>query len=297
MIAGVWVPLITPFKNGNVDIDSYCHLVEHYIGCGAAGIFPLGTTGESPTINEAEAQTIIAETVRTTAGRTPVFVGIGGNATNKIIENIKRWERFDFDGIVSVCPYYSRPSQDGLIAHFTAISKSTDRPILIYNIPYRTSVNMTNDTMLRLAELPNIVGAKDSCGSLTQSLDLLARKPSDFAVLTGEDHMFYQSLCNGAEGGILAAAHLATDRWIKLTARMTANDHQGAHAIWTELTRFVPKLFAESNPMPLKYCLWRLGMIASPECRLPLTSISQQLAAELDVLLEGLSTEKELAVA
>ena len=294
MIAGVWVPLITPFKDGNVDIDSYCRLVEHYIACGATGLFPLGTTGESPTIDEAEAQTIIAETVRTTAGRAPIFVGVGGNATDNVVANIKRWERFDFDGIVSVCPYYSRPSQDGLIAHFTAISQATDRPILIYNIPYRTSVNMTNDTMLRLAELPNIVGAKDSSGSLAQSLDLLARKPSDFSVLTGEDHMFYQSLCNGAEGGILAAAHLATDRWIKLAARMSANDHLGAHAIWTDLMRFVPKLFVESNPMPLKYCLWRLGMIASPECRLPLTSISPELAAQLDVVIDELSDERQL---
>ena len=155
---------------------------------------------------------------------------------------------------------------------------------------------MANDTMLRLAELRNIVGAKDSSGDLTQSLDLLARKPADFSVLTGEDHMFYHSLCNGAEGGILAAAHLATDRWIKLATRMSANDHQGAHEIWHELMRFVPKLFAESNPMPLKYCLWRLGLIASPECRLPLTSISSQLAAELDAVLDGLSATRALEV-
>lgn len=292
MITGVWVPLITPFRDGRVDIDSYRRLVEHYIGAGAAGLFPLGTTGESPTLDEAEAQAIITETISTAAGRVPVFVGIGGNATGKVVGTIKRWQELGFDGIVSVCPYYSRPTQDGLFQHFKALAEATDRPILIYNIPYRTSVNMTNDTMLELAELPNIVGAKDSSGDISQSLDLLARKPADFSVLTGEDHLYYTSLCNGAEGGILASAHLATDKFVKIAASVAANDHQAAQATWAELQGFIPKLFREANPMPIKHCLWRLGLIASPECRLPLTAISPQLASELDRVVESLSPEQ-----
>jgi 4-hydroxy-tetrahydrodipicolinate synthase len=286
MISGVWVPLITPFKDGGVDLVSYRRLIEHYVGAGASGLFPLGTTGEAPTLDEAETDAVIAETVEAVAGRVPVFVGIGGNATHKVIRTIKRVERFDFCGIVSVCPYYNRPAQDGLHAHFTAISEATDRKILIYNIPYRTSVNLANATVLRLAECRNIVGIKDSAGNIAQSLELLADKPSGFSVLTGEDHLLFPLLCSGADGGILASSHLATDRFVAIARLVAANDHQGARAIWTPLQQLIAKLFQEANPMPLKHCLWRQGLIASPECRLPLTSISIRLRDELDRWIE-----------
>ena len=153
-------------------------------------------------------------TVEAVAGRVPVFVGIGSNATAKVIKTIKRLGRREFPGIVSVCPYYNRPTQAGMREHFTAIAEATDRQILIYNIPYRTSVNLTNETLLRLAELSNIVGVKDSSGSIAQSLDLLATRPAGFSVLTGEDALFFPLLCNGADGGILASAHIATDRFV-----------------------------------------------------------------------------------
>src|SRR5437868_13875371 len=160
MLGGVWVPLVTPFKDGLIDVVSYRRLIERYIAAGVSGLFPLGTTGEAPTLDDAEIDVVIAETVDAVAGRVPVFVGIGGTATGKVIKDIRRVERLGFTGVVSVCPYYNRPSQDGLRAHFTAIAEATDRPILIYNIPYRTAVNLTNDSVLRLAELPNIVGIK-----------------------------------------------------------------------------------------------------------------------------------------
>ena len=282
MIGGVWVPLITPFRDGLIDLVSYRRLIEHTIAAGASGLFPLGTTGEAPTLVDAEIDAIIAETVDAVAGRVPVFVGIGGNATHKVIETIKRAERFGFPGIVSVCPYYNRPTQDGLRAHFTAISEATDRQILIYNIPYRTSVNLANESVLRLAELANVVGIKDSSGNIAQSLMLLADKPAGFSVLTGEDHLFFPMLCSGADGGILASGHLMTDRFVAIARLVAANDHQAARAIWTPLQQLVARLFEEANPMPLKYCLWRQGLIASPECRLPLTSISAGLRNELD---------------
>jgi 4-hydroxy-tetrahydrodipicolinate synthase len=211
-----------------------------------------------------------------------VFVGMGDNATHKVIKTIKRAERFGFPGIVSVCPYYNRPTQDGLRAHFTAISEATDRQILIYNIPYRTSVNLANESVLRLAELANVVGIKDSSGNIAQSLMLLANKPVGFSVLTGEDHLFFPLLCSGADGGILASSHLVTDRFVAIARLVAANDHQAARAIWTPLQQLMAKLFEEANPMPLKHCLWRQGLIASPECRLPLTSISGGLRDELD---------------
>lgn len=289
MIAGVWVPLVTPFKNGAVDLASYRRLVKHYIGKGASALFPLGTTGEAPTLSDDEEDAIVAETVDVAAGRIPVFVGIGSNATAKVIKTIKRLERFAFAGIVSVCPYYNRPTQAGMHEHFKAIAEATARQILIYNIPYRTSVNLTNETLLRLAELPNIVGVKDSSGSMAQSLELLALRPAGFSVLTGEDGLFFSQLCSGADGGILASAHLATERFVEIAQRIAANDHQGARAIWQPLQRFIPKLFEEANPIPIKHCLWRQGLITSPECRLPLTSVSDGLGKTLDRMLGELA--------
>jgi 4-hydroxy-tetrahydrodipicolinate synthase len=288
MITGVWVPLVTPFKDGEVDFASFRKLIKHYIAQGVDGLFPLGTTGEVPTLDDDEFDAVVSETVDVVGGRVPVLIGVGGNATGKAVKTLTRLERFEFDGIVSVCPYYNRPTQDGLKQHFTAIAAATDRQVLVYNIPYRTSVNLANDTLLELAQIPNIVGAKDSSGSIEQSLDLLARRPEGFAVLTGEDQMFFTMMCNGAEGGILASSHIATKRFLEIAKLITINDCHAARATWLELSKIVPLLFQEANPMPIKYCLWKQGLIASPECRLPLTSISKGLASQLDGLLEGL---------
>jgi len=285
-ISGVWVPPITPFKDGRIDLVSYRRLIEHLLGKGVTGLFPLGTTGEAPTLDDDEVDAIVDATVSVAAGRVPVFVGIGGNATHKVIRTMRRLEKYDFPGIVSVCPYYNRPTQDGLRQHFKAIAEATDRQILVYNIPYRTSVNLANATLLELAELPNIVGVKDSSGSIAQSLELLAMKPQGFSVLTGDDAVFPTMLANGADGGILAASHLATERFVAVARLFAANDHQGATAMWAPLASLIPKLFQEANPIPIKHCLWRQGLIASPECRLPLTSVSKALAAELDGWLQ-----------
>jgi 4-hydroxy-tetrahydrodipicolinate synthase len=283
-IFGLWLPLVTPFKDGAVDFSSYERLIDHYIACGVDGLFPLGTTGEQPALDDDEIDELVERTVAQVAGRVPVFVGVGGNATHKVEKALGRLERFAFEGIVSVCPYYNRPSQDGLIAHFRRIAAATDRDVLIYNIPYRTAVNLLNDSLLELAEVSNIVGVKDSSGSIAQSLELLARKPVDFSVLTGEDALYFTMMANGADGGILAASHLTTEGFVEVGRRFAANDLAGARAAWAPLASFVPLLFAEANPMPIKYLLWRQGLIASPECRLPLTRISDALARRLDAV-------------
>ena len=286
MITGLWLPIITPFKDGAVDFKSYEKLIEHYLALGIDGLFPLGTTGESPTLDAAEIDELVERTVATVAGRVPVFVGVGGNATAKVTKELGRLERHAFAGIVSVCPYYNRPSQDGLLAHFRAIAAATDRDVLIYNIPYRTAVNLSNDSLIELAAVKNIVGVKDSSGSIAQSLELLARKPRDFSVLTGEDALYFTMMANGAEGGILAASHVMTERFVEVGRRFAASDVAGARAAWAPLAPLVPMLFAEANPMPIKYLLWRQGLIASPECRLPLTRISDGLAKRLDAVVD-----------
>jgi 4-hydroxy-tetrahydrodipicolinate synthase len=290
-LSGIWLPIITPFHEGEVDLVSYEQLLEHYIELGVGGIFPLGTTGESPTLDDAESEAIVERTLAVVAGRVPVFVGIGGNATAVVLRRLSRLDRYAFSGIVSVCPYYNRPTQDGLAAHFRKIAEATDRQIVIYNIPYRTGVNLTNDTLLSLAEKDNVVGVKDSSGNIAQSLELLCRRPPDFAVMTGEDNFYYTMLAHGADGGILASAHLATADFIAIHHRMRANDHRGALRLWSRLEALVPLLFREANPMPVKYCLWRQGLLRSAECRLPLTQVSLQLAAELDRAMDLLWME------
>lgn len=280
--SGVWLPIITPFADGEVDGAGCERLVEHYVGTGISGIIPLGTTGESPTIDPAEAEALIERTVAAVDGRVPILAGVSGNDTRKVVRAVERLERHPIDGLLVTCPYYNRPSQDGLSQHFRRVAGATGRPILVYNIPYRTGVNLANDTLLALAELPNVAGVKDSSGDVAQSLALLRQRPPGFSVLTGEDAYFYTMLAHGADGGILASAHLATETFVAVHARMAANDHHGARALWSPLEALIPLLFREPNPMPIKHCLWRAGLIGSPECRLPLTAISPALAAELD---------------
>ena len=286
-LSGVWLPIITPFKDGDVDYAGYERLIDHYVRAGVSGVIPLGTTGESPTIDEAETEALVERTVATVAGRVPILIGVGGNDTRKVVKAVKRLQKHAVQGILSVCPYYNRPSQDGMREHFTRVAEATDRPILIYNIPYRTGVNLANETLLALAAIPNIAGVKDSSGNIAQSLDLLRQRPAGFAVLTGEDAFFYTMLAHGGDGGILASAHVETATFLSVYERVVANDHQGALKAWSRLEPMVPLLFREPNPVPIKHCLWRQGLIASAECRLPLTRVSATLAKDLDRLIPG----------
>jgi 4-hydroxy-tetrahydrodipicolinate synthase len=283
-VAGVWLPIVTPFANGAVDFESYERLLNHYLNHGVHGVIPLGTTGESATLEADEADAIVEATVNIVAGRVPVYVGIGSNSTAKVISTLKRLERYVFEGILCVCPYYNRPSDKGMYQHFARIAECTNRKLLIYNIPYRTGVNLSNDAVLSLSEIANIVGIKDSCAILAQSLELLRRRRPSFSVMTGEDASFYTMLANGASGGILASAHLRPDLFLSVYSHVANNDCQAARAVWTRLEPIVPLLFREPNPAPIKHWLWRRGLIRSPECRLPLSNISAVLAAELDTL-------------
>ena len=285
--SGVWLPIVTPFVDGEIDWSGYERLVDHYVRAGVAGIIPLGTTGESPTVDETEAERLVERTVATVGGRVSILVGVSGNDTRKVVKAVKRLEHHRVDGVLAVCPYYNRPPQDGLRAHFTRLAEATDQRIVIYNIPYRTGVNLANDTLLALAELPNIVGVKDSSGDLAQSLALLRQRPEGFSVLTGEDAHFYTLLAHGGDGGILASAHLQTETFVTVAERMAGNDHHGARALWSTLEPLVALLFREPNPMPVKHCLWRSGLIRSPECRLPLTRVSPPLAEALERMIRG----------
>lgn len=281
-IEGVLVPLITPFKDGKIDLKSYERMINHYIEQGVNGIIPLATTGESPTILTDEYEDVLARTVEYTNKRVSIYAGLGGNNTSELIKKLKVVEEYDIDGILSVAPYYSRPNQRGLYEHFRAVSEATDLDIVIYNIPYRTGTNIENETMHRLAELKNIIGVKDCCGDIKQTTDLLLNPPKDFSILTGEDAFFYTTLLLGGNGGILGSAHLRTKEFIQIYNLIKENNHKAALKIWSDLYNMIPLLFSEPNPTPLKYCLNKLGLIDSDEVRLPLVNITSELEKKLD---------------
>jgi len=285
-LKGVYLPIVTPFQNGQIDYQSYENLIHHYISKGITGLIPLGTTGESPVIQETEFLKIVEKTVETVANRIPVYVGVGGNDTRAVIKKIKALEEFSIQGILSVCPYYNRPSQAGLEAHFLSIAETTPLDIIVYNIPYRTGVNLENDTLFKLSEQKNIAGVKDSCGNIQQTLDLLARKPTNFSILTGEDILFFTTMANGGDGGILASAHLHTDKFVKIAELAQQNDFQSGLQEWRHIVKIIPYLFKEPNPSPIKFCLAHQQLIASDEVRLPLTTISSELKETLIRLLD-----------
>jgi 4-hydroxy-tetrahydrodipicolinate synthase len=281
-IEGVLVPLITPFTEGKVDFESYKKMIKHYSDKGVAGFIPLATTGETPTLSDYEYQSILEKTIEYNDINLPIYVGFGGNNTEKMAKDIKMFEKYNIQGILSVSPYYNRPDQRGIYAHFKRLSEATPLDIILYNIPYRTGRNIENDTVCKLSELKNIVGIKDCCGDFKQSTELLLNRPKDFSILTGEDAFFYNTLALGGDGGIMASAHIKTEKFIKIYNKMKNNDHVGAFEIWKEVSNIIPLLFEEPNPAPIKHCLYKLGLIQSQEVRLPLVEASQALAEKLD---------------
>ncbi len=281
-LTGVWLPIITPFKNDKIDFKSYKRLIEHYSDKGISGFIPLGTTGEIPTLSEYEFEEMIERTMDYNKKRLPVYIGIGGNYTAQVIKKVKIAEYYDIQGILSVCPYYNKPSQEGIHAHFKAIAEETALKMIVYNIPYRTGVNIENDTIRRLAEIPNIIGLKDCCGDIKQSMALLLDPPKNFSILSGEDLLFYLTLTLGGHGGILASSHIRTEDFVEVYQRVKNNDTEGALQRWKSLYDLIPLLFKEPNPTPIKYYLSQVGLIDSDEVRLPLTPATEQLKQMLN---------------
>lgn len=282
VLSGVWLPLVTPFRDGELDTASVGRLVAHYLEGGVDGLILAATTGEALTLDAGETERLVAAAAEAAGGRIPLWLGLCGSDTRRMAATLDRTAGWPISGYLMSCPYYSRPSQDGLLAHFRTLAGRIERPVAIYNIPYRTGVNMSNDTLLRLAELPNIVGLKDCCADAAQSFDLLCRRPEGFAVLTGEDALFFGAVAQGADGGILASAHIETAEWAGVRAALLAGDRSGALRHWPKLERLARLLFAEPSPAAIKHWLWRTGLIASPELRLPMTGVSDGLAARLD---------------
>jgi len=282
---GIWLPLITPFRDDRLDEVSLRRMIRHYAAAAVDGLILAATTGEGMTLDDAEIERLVQVTSaeqEIIGPRVPLYLGVSGSYTRKVAKTLEMTAHWPIDGYLITCPYYTRPSQDGLYRHFSALADATARPILIYNIPYRTGVNLRNDTMLRLAERGNIVGVKDCCADATQSFDLLRARPPGFAVLTGEDALFYTALTQGADGGILASAHIETRSFTAVRDMLLRGDQPPALAAWQRLVDLPRLLFAEPSPAPIKHWLWRTGLIDSPEVRLPMTRVSDTLAASID---------------
>ena len=280
-LGGIWLPLITPFRDGRLDETSLRRLLAHYAGEPVDGLILAATTGEGLTLDEEETARLCGIAAGGRPAGRPIYLGLSGSDTRKLVHALERTADWPIQGYLITCPYYTRPSQEGLFRNFAVLAGATARPIIVYNIPYRTGVNLGNETLLRLAERPNIVGVKDCCADQAQSFDLLRARPPSFAVLTGEDASFYGALAHGADGGILAAAHVETRAFAAVRACLLAGDQPGALAAWSELVDLARLLFAEPSPAPIKHWLWGCGLIDSPEVRLPMTGVSDALAQRL----------------
>lgn len=284
-LQGLWLPLVTPFRDGELDQASLRRLAAHYAAGPVDGLILAATSGEGMTLGMAELERVVA-LVRdgiADSGRTlPVCLGLSGAGTSKLQDALDETADWPIDGYLIASPYYTRPSQRGLLQHFTALADHAAWPIVLYNIPYRTAVNLDNETLLRLAEHPNIVGLKDCGADRARSIDLLRRRPPGFRVLTGEDTQYYEALTDGADGAILLSAHIETAGFAAVHRQLRAGNRDAALACWESLSELTRLLFTEPSPAPAKYWLARTGLIARPDVRLPMVEVSAELAARLD---------------
>jgi len=284
-LSGMWLPLVTPFRGGALDEISLRRLVRHYASGPVDGFVLAATSGEGLLLETGELEHLVA-TVRSELAEIPrilpICLGLAGASTQRLKEMLDETAAWPIDGYLISAPYYLRPSQRGLLTHFNDLADHASWPIMLYNIPYRSSVNLTNETLLRLAQHPNIVGMKDCCADRAQSIDLLRRRPEGFRVLTGEDAQYFDALTDGADGAILLSAHVETERFARVYRLMKAGDHNGAASCWESVTNLTKLLFTEPSPAPAKYWLAKRGLIASPEVRSPIVEVSAELAAWLD---------------
>ncbi len=282
-VRGVWLPLVTPFKDGALDEISLKRLLRHLAARPIDGLVVAATTGEGPLLEEREAERVAKIAADELGDLVPIYLGLAGSDTARMEKQLHRIGHWPVAGYLVSSPSYVRPSQEGLYRHFALLAEASERPMLVYNIPYRTGVNLHNETLLRLAELRTIIGVKDCCQDAAQSVDLIRRKPEGFAVMSGEDAQFHVALAQGADGGILCAAHVETERFAAVhAAHRDDGDIRSALKVWHGLADLVRLLFAEPNPAPVKYWLYRQGLIDSPEVRLPLTTVSPDLAERID---------------
>ncbi|WP_375205903.1 4-hydroxy-tetrahydrodipicolinate synthase [Hyphococcus sp.] len=261
--------LVTPFKDGSVDERAFQELVERQIAAGSHGLVPVGTTGESATLSDEEHERVISLCVEVAGGRVPVIGGAGSNETAYAVSMAQRIEKIGVNAILAVTGYYNRPSQAGLVAHYTALHDATDIPIIIYNVPGRTAVNVSNETLAKLSKLPRIIGVKDATGDLARVAMQRRLCGEDFVQLSGEDMTAAGFNAMGGVGCISVTANVAPDICAQLQQACLDDDYVTARALQDRLAPLHEALFTDTNPSPVKYALSLMGL-CSEELRLPL---------------------------
>ena len=285
MFEGVLTALITPFRDGSVDERAIHELVELQISAGVDGLGPCGSTGESATLSHPEHRRVVDVVVTAARGRVPVVAGTGSNSTSEAIELTQHAKEAGADGALLISPYYNKPTQEGIVAHYAEIAQRTAFPLLAYNIPGRTASNIEPQTLARLAEIQQVVGVKEACGDLHQISEVIARCPDDFCVLSGDDALTLPLLAVGGDGVISTTSNIAPSQMVELVRAFRAGDLSRARAIHQKLLPLFDVLFCESNPIPVKAAVALRGL-ASDEIRLPLTRLSEPNRERLQLALK-----------
>jgi len=275
MFQGAMVAIVTPFKDGEVDEASLRQLIEFQIANGTDGIVPCGTTGESATLTFKEHERVIEITVEQVNKRVPVIAGTGSNNTEEAISLTRHARKAGADGALMIAPYYNKPTQEGLFRHFETVAQKVDIPIILYNIPGRTAVNMEPATIARLARVDNIVGVKEASGSMKQITDIVALCDERFVMLSGEDYLTYPLICVGGNGVISVVSNVAPRDMADLCRLTLGGSLTEARNLYYRLLPICHALFYETNPAPVKAALAMMKKIASDEVRLPLVPLAE----------------------
>jgi 4-hydroxy-tetrahydrodipicolinate synthase len=275
MITGSLVAIVTPMRDdGSIDFDAYRRLIDWQIAEGTSAIVAVGTTGESPTVDHDEHCELIRVAVEVARKRVPVVAGTGGNSTQEAIDLTRHAKTVGADATLQVVPYYNKPTQEGLYQHFRKVAETVDLPVILYNVPGRTVADLANDTTLRLAQVPGIVGLKDATGDLARAADLLRRLPKAFAMYSGNDDSALSLILLGGHGVISVSANVAPGPMAHMCKAALAGDLATARAINNRLLPLHFKLFVEANPAPVKWALAHLGRMPGG-IRLPLVALSE----------------------
>ena len=280
-LKGSLVAIVTPMReDGALDFDAFRGLIDWHVREGTDGVVVVGTTGESPTVDFEEHRVVIDAAVKHAAGRIPIIAGTGANSTREAIELATHAKRAGADMSLTVVPYYNKPTQEGLYRHFRAVAEAVDIPHIVYNVPSRTVADLQNETVLRLAEIPNIVGIKDATADMQRGAELLRRKPADFAVYSGDDATALALMLLGGDGVISVTANVAPRIMHAMCAAALAGNVVEARALNDKLLGLHRHLFCEANPIPVKWAVQQLGRIAGG-IRLPLTPLSNEFQKQV----------------
>ena len=278
---GTGIALVTPFKNDfSVDVEALEHIVTHVIDNGADFLVVLGTTSEAPTLTSEEKQLVINTILMTNKGRLPVMLGMGGNNTQAVVESIKAQDFEGIDGILSVVPYYNKPNQRGMKAHFEAVADASPVPVVVYNVPGRVGVNLQAATCVELAQHPNIVAVKEASGNLQQIMEILRDKPADFDVLSGDDAITQPLMALGATGVISVAANAYTNQFSRMMRAMKEGKTAEALRLHFAMLKMNQLIFADGNPAGIKCLMSHIGLCQNV-LRLPLVKANEKVEADI----------------